>query len=136
MVKDVKFHELGTIDESLLRVATIVVRYQNKWIYCQHQDRETWEIPGGHVEKGETALEAAMRELQEETGAVKFDLQPVCISQITRYCLLCFAEVIELGDLPAHSEIAKIELFDDIPEDLTYPAYHPKLVERVKNFIG
>ena len=131
-MKEVKFHELGTIDESLLRVATIVARYQNKWIYCQHQDRDTWEIPGGHVEEGETALEAAIRELQEETGAIKFDLQPACISQITRYCLLCFAEVTELGDLPAHSEIAKIELFDDTPEDLTYPSYHPKLVAKIK----
>ncbi|MFI9078794.1 NUDIX domain-containing protein [Streptomyces sioyaensis] len=29
----------------------------------------TWEFPGGHLEKGEDALAAALREWQEETGA-------------------------------------------------------------------
>lgn len=28
----------------------------------------TWGFPGGHVEAGETAIEAAVRELHEETG--------------------------------------------------------------------
>jgi len=29
-----------------------------------------WGFPGGHIERGETAVEAAMRELGEETGVV------------------------------------------------------------------
>jgi len=33
-------------------------------------DAGLWGFPGGHVELGETALEAAIRELAEETGVV------------------------------------------------------------------
>ncbi len=36
-----------------------------------------WSIPGGRVEEGESALEAVVRELREEAGAVPEGLMPL-----------------------------------------------------------
>jgi 8-oxo-dGTP diphosphatase len=36
-----------------------------------------WSAPGGHITPGESALEAARRELLEETGIIAPDLQPL-----------------------------------------------------------
>ena len=53
-----------------LRFAVTVCRHEEKWVYCQHRQRESFEIPGGHIEPGENPEQAARRELYEETGAL------------------------------------------------------------------
>ena len=37
-----------------------------KFLLMKHKDR--WDLPKGHVDRGESDLEAAFRELEEETG--------------------------------------------------------------------
>ena len=56
------------IEDSKIDFAVIVARTDGKWVFCKHKERETFEIPGGHREKGEAIDEAAKRELYEETG--------------------------------------------------------------------
>ncbi|WP_163526700.1 RNA deprotection pyrophosphohydrolase [Halobacillus ihumii] len=45
----------------------VICQFDNKWLLTNHKDRGL-EFPGGKVEKGETAKDAAIREVLEETG--------------------------------------------------------------------
>ena len=74
---EVKFYD--TADDSLLKFAVIISKSDNKWVFCKHKERNTLEVPGGHREHGESILDTAKRELYEETGAVVYTIEPVCI---------------------------------------------------------
>lgn len=128
---EIKFYDLGTVDENLYKRVVIVSNYKGKWVYCKHRERDTWEIPGGHIEEGETALDAARRELYEETGAIRFTIEPICVYSISQYALLCFASIDEFEDLPKF-EIREISFFENQPENLTYADSHSKMFDKVK----
>lgn len=70
----VKFFDLNA--DKPLKYAVICARYNGKWVFCKHKNRDTYEIPGGHREDSEDIETTAKRELWEETGAKNFDICP------------------------------------------------------------
>jgi len=135
----INFYNQTEVQSSNLKYTVIITRHKNKYIYCKHKERDTWEMPGGRIEEGETPIDAAHRELQEETGAIKFDLKPICVysvvAEVESFGLLCYAEVESLGELP-DLEIGGIDFFDLEPEFLTYPTIQPKLLAKVREVMG
>lgn len=134
---EIKFYD--TIDDTLLDFAVIISKTNGKWVFCKHKERDTLEVPGGHREVGETIEVTARRELKEETGAVDFDIKPVCVYSVkgkTRvnekidkesFGMLFIADIFSFEEI--HSEIEKIIICDELVENWTYPLIQPKLIE-------
>lgn len=118
---EVKLFDLGYCDESEYTRVVCVCKYKNKFLFSYNKKRKGWEIPGGHIEEGETWEEAAKREMYEETGATKIKLIPVSVYKISTFGLLCFCEILEMEDLPEEYEMSEIMLSDELPDNLTYP---------------
>ncbi len=133
----VNFH--NSVDDSLLKFAVIVAKSDGRWVFCKHKDRDTYEVPGGHREKGENIYETADRELREETGAIDYDLYPVCVYSVTvldarkveqTFGMLFYADV-RTFETELHSEIEKVFLTEELVTNWTYPLIQPKLISEV-----
>lgn len=135
----VKFYE--DVKDELLRFAVVIAKHDGKWVLCKHKERETLEFPGGHRETGEAIAETAKRELMEETGAVKFEIRPICVYSVTgksarerdgrgsvRRAVLCGNRIV-WGDTQRDGENC---IMRRSPENQTYPEIQPTLLKEAE----
>lgn len=121
------------------KYTVICANYKGKWILSRHKKRDTWETQGGHIEDGETPLEAAKRELFEESGIRDADVYPVCdywgFNPFRCSNGMVFLAVVHsIGELP-ESEMQEIGMFDELPDNLTYPQTSPILYREAEKML-
>ena len=136
---EVKFYD--NVEDDKLKFAVIISKSQGKWVFCKHKDRDTYEVPGGHRDAGEEIYQTAKRELQEETGAIDFELKPICVYSVvgnTRvienlkdetFGMLYFANIFSFEE-ELHHEMESILITETLPKAWTYPLIQPKLIKK------
>jgi 8-oxo-dGTP diphosphatase len=109
--------------------------YQDKILLCDIEDRG-WCIPSGRVEPDESSWEAALREAQEEAGAILSEMQYIGCYRITerrevRWADVFVARVVKLVELNPEFESRgrRMVTLAELPEiyhqwnDLTYEVF-------------
>ncbi|KRE36772.1 NUDIX hydrolase [Paenibacillus sp. Soil522] len=114
------WYGLEEIEENEIEYVVMITEYQNQLVIIRNKKRQLWELPGGKRENNEDLIQAASRELYEETGAVKFELTPYGIYLLNgSYGMVFFANISIFDELPDY-EIDEIKLVDSLPENLLY----------------
>lgn len=121
---------VGAVGEFCDYVFVVIVAFdEDRLVLCRHKDRATWETPGGHIEPGESPLEAARRELFEETAILPRSLVAIGDYEVDGVAGRLFAaEVGSRRPLPSFEVIETIEA-QSLPQNLTYPSITPFLVK-------
>lgn len=132
----IKVHKAGQVNEEDLKFVVICVKFKSQWLLVRHKERTTWEMPGGHMEDGESTKAAALRELYEETGIIKEEIETICDYEVynegnSSYGRLFYVCAERFGELPGY-EIEEVKLFDDFPENSTYPLIYKKLMSQIR----
>ena len=135
----IRFFAPGELPAERIRYSVVAARVHGEWLYCRRRDRDTWEMPGGHIERIETPEAAAARELREETGCVCE--KPV---RVADYCLdgdsacgaLFFAELESAGQPDPAFEMAEVCLTALPPRNQTYPEIQPELFRYVQGYLN
>lgn len=111
---------------SVLMYVVVAARYKGGWLFVRHRRRGGYEMPAGHPDTGEGSVEAAARELSEETGASNFIMEPVTYYSVDpgngkQYGRLFVADVETLGQITDIDEIESVKVFRRLPRNLSLP---------------
>lgn len=129
-------HPLNSLKK--YKYVAVCTFYNGKYVLSRHKLRSTWETQGGHIEENETPLDTAKRELFEESGIRDADIYPVCDyygfnSKAHSNGVILIALAHSMGELPKY-EMKEIGVFDELPEELTYPKATPIFFKKAKEY--
>ncbi len=126
-------YEIGSLQQ--YKYVVILSEYKGDILLSRHKYRTTWETQGGHIEFGEEPLDAAKRELYEESGAIDFEIEPLCDysagvegTEDWANGMVFHAIIRKLEGIPAR-EMAETGQFNVLPQNLTYPEITPVLFQ-------
>lgn len=133
--------ELISPGKAPLKVSYVVIaaRYSGGWLFVRHRRRGGYELPAGHPDAGEDTVEAAVRELTEETGAMGFSMEPVTYYSVDsgtgkQYGRLFYAEVETMGEISDTAEIEGVKVFRRLPRKLSLPEVMTFLYRRAREY--
>ncbi len=141
---EVTFHQISEIEDSLIKYAVIAARYQDKWVFCRHKSRSSWEIPGGRRETfggtigaggkafekpiAETASRAVLESIEETAlGAALEPIEATARRELweetgaleTEICPICVYDVRQEEGTHSYGMLfwANITELGDLPEE-------------------
>ena len=136
---EIKFYPPDHYPDCGFTYVVIGARYRKQWVFIRHRQRRSYEMPAGHIRENEDTVMAAGRELEEETGAIKYTIE--CIATYTilednslRAGRLYYADIGERDDKWDDSEIEGVIFSDHLPEISSFPYVQTVLFRFVENY--
>jgi 8-oxo-dGTP diphosphatase len=116
----VQFSYLKDAFSKEARHVWVVCKWGDQWLLTRHTDRGI-EFPGGKVELGETTVQAAIREVNEETGGIVKKLVYIGQYKVTAKHEIVvkdvyFAEIERIETKINYFETAGPVLLNELPE--------------------
>ena len=122
-------------------VAAIIVK-ENTVFVAQRRDgefRNLWEFPGGKIEKGENAVQALHREIQEEldiTVTIESLFQEVHYAYPTFYLhLQCFLCTIGSEKITLKEHVSSRWLTRDQLDEVTWLPANKNIISSLKSYL-